>query len=610
MINQNIGIYRKIPLKNRVVRTDGTISNNIAKITDISVSENYTITRENGYKIIKIGNEDNTYIGKHSYTIKYTYNIGKDKLKNADELYYNLIGNDWDTSISNVTFKITMPKLFDESLLGFSSGKTGSTDNSNVFYNVNQNVISGYLTNTLNSGEALTVRLTLPEDYFVGESLNIDEYVIIVIVISLVCVFIAYILWIKYGKNDEIIETVEFYPPEGYNSAEVGFLYNGFANTSGIVSLLIYLANAGYLKIEESEKKDSSGKAKSFKIIKVKEYDGKNKYEKMFFDGLFQGEEIVDVEKFEKLEKEAKDKGEKFDFDKAAKLSTKISKRTQVTESDLYNNFYMTIDKIKDNLNNKKNRSKIFDLSAMKKKKWILLMIILILVLITVRPIVDYPYYGIQEIGMTLLFSLIGVLISFVAISDIKFISVKKQGVIFGILFGGIPWICFMYSTLVNNLMYIVMCIIGLICILSLMAFAQIMSKRTPYGIEILGKLKGFKRFLETAEKPQLESLVARNPEYFYNILPYTYALGVSDVWIKQFERILFKAPEWYNSRDDFNIDNFGKSFTRTMSSVSSAMICNSSNYSSSREVNSHRSRSSAGGSSGRGSGGGGGGSW
>ena len=72
------------------------------------------------------------------------------------------------------------------------------------------------------------------------------------------------------------------------------------------------------------------------------------------------------------------------------------------------------------------------------------------------------------------------------------------------------------------------------------------MPKRTPYGNEMLGKLKGFRRFLETAEKPQLESLVMQNPEYFYNILPYTYALGVSDVWINQFESIALEARHWY----------------------------------------------------------------
>ena len=87
------GIYRKIPLKNSITRTDGTTSNNRAKITNISVDKNFKISNENGYKVIKIGDADSTLTGRQTYTIKYKYNIGKDPLKNADELYYNIIGN-------------------------------------------------------------------------------------------------------------------------------------------------------------------------------------------------------------------------------------------------------------------------------------------------------------------------------------------------------------------------------------------------------------------------------------------------------------------------------------------------------------------------------------
>ena len=49
------------------------------------------------------------------------------------------------------------------------------------------------------------------------------------------------------------------------------------------------------------------------------------------------------------------------------------------------------------------------------------------------------------------------------------------------------------------------------------------------YGNELLGKIKGFRDFLDTAEKPKLEELVMQNPVYFYNILPFTYVLDVSD---------------------------------------------------------------------------------
>ena len=189
------GIFRKIPLRNIVERLDGTKSNNRAQITNISVSENYTTSNESGYKVIKIGDANKTIKGSHTYTIKYTYNIGKDPLKDADELYFNLIGEEWDTSISNITFSIKMPKEFDKTLLGFSSGYTGSTNSSNVIYAVSGNTITGGVNSMLTSGESLTIRLSLPEGYFVGAGHKIDGFSIFTIIICLVFILIADRLW-------------------------------------------------------------------------------------------------------------------------------------------------------------------------------------------------------------------------------------------------------------------------------------------------------------------------------------------------------------------------------------------------------------------------------
>ena len=116
----------------------------------------------------------------------------------------------------------------------------------------------------------------------------------------------------------------------------------------------------------------------------------------------------------------------------------------------------------------------------------------------------------------------------------------------------------------------------------------------------MLGKILGFKNFLEYAEKEKIESMVLSNPTYFYDILPYTYVLGVSDKWIKKFESISLQAPNWYDGYSTFDAVSFGRFMNSTMSSAQSAM---SSSPSSS-------SGGSGGGSSGGGSGGGGGGSW
>ena len=95
----------------------------------------------------------------------------------------------------------------------------------------------------------------------------------------------------------------------------------------------------------------------------------------------------------------------------------------------------------------------------------------------------------------------------------------KLFGVIWGLGFGGVPWAFMMLPILVQNTMYIVMYVIGIISIAIIVFFTKIMPKRTQYGNEILGKLRGFKRFLETAEKPQLESLVFQNPYYHIRML-------------------------------------------------------------------------------------------
>lgn len=112
---------------------------------------------------------------------------------------------------------------------------------------------------------------------------------------------------------------------------------------------------------------------------------------------------------------------------------------------------------------------------------------------------------------------------------DSKLISslgVKLFGLIWGCLFGGMPWIFTVLPALLQDLTYLIGYMIGLGCVLGMIICIRYLPKRTPYGTEILGRLRGFKSFLETAKKDKLEAMVMQNPSYFYNILPYTYALG------------------------------------------------------------------------------------
>ncbi len=573
------GIYRMIPLRNTLTRADGTTSNNRAQVTNLSVDNEYSVARENNNYKIKIGSANRSLTGEQTYTIKYTYNIGKDPMTTYDELYYNIIGPEWDTTISNVTFSITMPKEFEQTKVGFSSGPVGLANSDNIEYTINDKTISGSLNGVINTGEALTVRCELPEGYFVGAGFKANPLICFLLLLPILFLVISIILWSKFGRDEQVVETVEFYPPEGYNSLEVGFLYKGKAENQDVTSLLIYLANKGYIKIEETEEKTLFKKAKGFKIIKVKEYDGNNINEQKFLAGLFKTNKKGNV----------------------------------VTASDLYDNFYITMNDILDNVNDKENKNKIFEKKATSKRIFVILMIVLAFCFIT-SPVV--PYYG--EVMMLLfgtLFPGIGLTIMIVMLfSKAQTIYVngiptksalltKVFGLIFGVFFGVFPWLFIVLPALLEHPYYLIGYVIGIGCIIGMIICLIYLPKRTAFGNEILGKLRGFKNFLESAEKEKLEAMVMEDPTYFYNILPFTYVLGVSDKWIKKFESISMQAPYWYVSSTPFSVNTFGTFMDSTMVSAQRSMT-------SSPQSTSTSGGFSGGGFSGGGSGGGGGGSW
>jgi uncharacterized membrane protein len=268
--------------------------------------------------------------------------------------------------------------------------------------------------------------------------------------------------------------------------------------------------------------------------------------------------------------------------------------------SDLTNSFYRTVNKILSNINNSKNEKKIYEKSSLNKKIYIVLMIIATFLLISIKPMLDY---GDEEAIIGLLFPAIGFTVLFSMVLGKTPIPIKIFGLVWGGMFGGIPFAAFVIPCLAIEKIYLFCYIVGLICIAGMIIMYKIMPKRTKYGSEIFGKILGFKRFLETVEKEKLEMLVMDNPTYFYDILPYTYVLGISNKWISKFEEINISSPDWYSGTTAFSVASFGSFMNSAMSSATSSMT-------SSPSSSSGGGGSSGGGSSGGGSGGGGGGSW
>ena len=67
----------------------------------------------------------------------------------------------------------------------------------------------------------------------------------------------------------------------------------------------------------------------------------------------------------------------------------------------------------------------------------------------------------------------------------------------------------------------------------------------TPKGRELLGRVRGLKTYIEVAEKDKMEAMVKDNPALFYDVLPFAYVLGVSNVYMNKFKDVALPAPEW-----------------------------------------------------------------
>lgn len=570
-LEQRHGIIRSIPLK--------TYRGAPAAITEVKVSgHKYSTGKESGDLNIKIGEEDEYAGDKESYIISYVYGIGDDGLRDMDELYFNLIGTDWDCPISNITFTIKMPSRFDDDKLNFTYGKKGSTKNDAVNYIVEGRTITGKLNGSLGPNEALTIALPLPQGYFEdAKPLNdglVDRFGWL---FSALAGIGGVLIWTSMGKKKQSFPTVEFYPPQGTTSADVGFLIDGRVDPFDITSLIIYWADKGYLSITEYNTKKLFGTRKSFLLTKLREMGNEVKpYERKMFSEMFL-----------------------------------YGNGTQVYTEELSNRFFRTADEVKYSIKNGFEgdpETRIFD-----KKNRLCQWLLWLMMVLTVFPIlvvcVDRVLNAdstVQSLIISLMFSVLITASLYAIIYNItNWKSLPKKGrvnqtfmaLIFTLLSIGLSIYLAVESAI---LIYM---IIAIACAIILAALSCRCKKRTSIGTWYEERLVGFKEFLKATELDRIKLLVNDNPQYFYNVLPFAMVLEVTDKWAKNFDNIMVSPPNWYLTATPsmFNASGFAINLEQSLRGISSDI---------SSRPSSSSGGSSDGGSAGGGSGGGGGSSW
>ncbi|WP_459129290.1 DUF2207 domain-containing protein [Guggenheimella bovis] len=522
------GIIRNIPL-----RYYGYVHDlKIKRITDdLGRPIPFETSRSNDLDI-RIG-EASTYVkGPVSYVIEYEFALGDDRNREFDQVYFNMIGQGWNTTIHRATFVAKFPGNVDPKLAKVTRGEYGSKQP--VPMSIDGNTISGE-TGMLRPNEGLTLRVDFEEGFFKNPTkpYKLQEFLTI-FGTMIVGIFSSTILNIKNIRNNTIATVVSFDPPFDLNPPELGYIFHEERiNQQQVASLVLFWAKKGLLTIEEEE--GSWGK-KTMTFHRLKDssfiYDNDEKY---LFDAMFSyGND-----------------GE------------------SVSITQLKDKFYLDIQNYMVGLPKKFSGNKeILENSYQYLPKFLSLILFGVGVYFISNQL--HKMLGMDQFGAVIA---MGILLgtSFVILGLVqRLIKSPRIATVIILIVMSVAFIGlfamqvknFEISALFDSWFLLVFVVFLLVQILHV-EFMRL-KKYTSYARSVLGKVRGFEQFIRLAKAEELNALYEENPNYFYDVLPYAYVLGLSKKWGKHLEELAVPEPEWYIG-ESFNPTHFPSSFEHQM---------------------------------------------
>lgn len=561
------GIYRYIPLEQTVGYYDlngklqqknyrSSISN-FSNTNSSFLIQNY---QENGYQFYALKRRGSLDANReYTFDFSYKYSMPDDRHGRLDFLYYNIIGSGWDTSIKNVTFSVEFPQDADIESINpeFYVGRYGNaSSDSRLTYSISGNVVSGSCVN-LNYGEAITIYRGFENGYFKVSRTFVWDFVLLGLFIA--CAIGAGLLIVKFKSKNPIVEVVEFKPPEGLSPTEAGFIIDGRVTGEDISALVVYWASKGYVKIQKQGEE-------IFAIKKSPLPDDVRQHEKLFFNDLFKESDTVNVSKMSGL---------------SESIGQKVKTSVENKEALYFNK---------------------------KSHKWTLVCVVMSLLLLALS-----AYKSCMQSVDTFLMIIKWGLILLSGLGFAWSLTIYQQKYKFN---KGVYYTCYAIALILVVAPLIANMFIGesycdpfgsriwlaLIPIILLFAY-PFLERHTNKGREIMGRLLGLRNFMMVAEKDRMETLAKETPEIFFDILPFAYVLGVSEVFMEKIKDIPIISPEWISG--DFvetwvminllnrSVGNLGMNINRNMPTMLKSL----------GKIASSTSRSSGGGSFGGGGG-------
>ncbi|MBN1168956.1 DUF2207 domain-containing protein [Candidatus Woesebacteria bacterium] len=395
------GIFRIVPViysaRGRTINAEF----DLLGITDGQGNDLKVQTSKFGRSVeLKIGDPNRTITGQQIYVINYTLKDVVRRFDNYDEVYWNVTGSEWDTSIAKTTagFVSEYAKVADAKCY---AGAVGSVQGNCAITGEDDN----YLVTseaTLGSGKDLTVVFTLDKDSQLVFPTKIESsaktlkdnwgYPMAFLPIVMMLWF-----WFKKGRDKKFTADAVYYEPEKKESknksifarehipliyhpiddltpSEAGTIVDEKVDIEDVMAEIVELSRLGYMKIVRVE---SGGwlKKDTYAFVKDdKDQSNLRDYQKLLLKEIFRSNVVHDsVSKAEKIFKGKKDK-----LNEARKL---LIKKEYVLNTALEEHFYTSLPRFKKMLYEGLSERGYFDGNPDKvRTKWIGLFVLIFLI--------------------------------------------------------------------------------------------------------------------------------------------------------------------------------------------------------------------------------------
>jgi uncharacterized membrane protein YgcG len=256
------GIYREIPIVyERPGSADFHIGLRVDRVSDANATPwPVYSTTAGGYARIRIGDPARTLTGVQDYWIRYRVTRAVLFFDDHDELYWNATGDEWQVPIDHAAVHVTIPPVGDRDVrLACYTGPVASRARACDAVRAGERVdVVG--TRAFPPREGMTVVVGLPKG-IVAEPTALQrargwledtggQWLLLPVGILVA----MWLLWRVLGRDPKIGDAiaVRYEPPPGLTPAEVGTIFDEFADLDDVTSTILDLAIRGWLRIEET----------------------------------------------------------------------------------------------------------------------------------------------------------------------------------------------------------------------------------------------------------------------------------------------------------------------------------------------------------------------